>query len=110
MGTDLGLGLKQVSSGGAIPAVDMLITLLNCETEKDVMEMEPMDRIKYATERKDYAAKYFKQERYSAAFYKYKMVDDLLEYADDIKDNKIVEEVKSMRRTTKLNQAACGLK
>merc|ERR1712232_1150744 len=72
--------------------------------------MEAADRAKYASERKDAAAKYFKTERYIAALNKYKLVAEVLDYTDDIKDPTAQLAAKALRRAAKVNEAACSVK
>jgi len=108
--TDEHIGLIPRAAGGPVAAVDMLLSLLQCEKEKDVMEMEPEDRVKYAAGRKDAAAKYFKAERYLSALNKYRLVLDVVEYVQDIKDPRKLDEATTMRKAAKLNEAACHLK
>jgi len=104
--TDPKLGFGPRESRG----IDMLVSLLWIEKEKDVMEMEPEDRAKYASERKDAAGKYFKDERYVAALNKYKLVSEVLSYVDDLKDPKVLNEARVVKRAAKLNEAMCCLK
>eukprot|EP00747_Dinoflagellata_sp_TGD_P181496 gnl/TRDRNA2_/TRDRNA2_35358_c0_seq2.p1 gnl/TRDRNA2_/TRDRNA2_35358_c0~~gnl/TRDRNA2_/TRDRNA2_35358_c0_seq2.p1 ORF type:complete len:221 (+),score=54.39 gnl/TRDRNA2_/TRDRNA2_35358_c0_seq2:408-1070(+) len=102
--TDEALKLEPPSTAAV---VDMMVTLIWCEKEKDVMEMSPTDRVLYAGGRKDAAAKYFKAERYTAALHKYQLVSQVLEYTKDLKEESAA---KGMRRVSKVNEAACCLK
>eukprot|EP00928_Gymnodinium_smaydae_P050072 TRINITY_DN33680_c0_g1_i1.p1 TRINITY_DN33680_c0_g1~~TRINITY_DN33680_c0_g1_i1.p1 ORF type:complete len:550 (+),score=109.44 TRINITY_DN33680_c0_g1_i1:80-1729(+) len=112
--TDDALGIRPTDSQAPVDvsnaAVDIYLKLVSCEKEKDVMEMEPIDRAAYASDRKDAAAKYFKAGRYIAALNKYKLVSDTLDYVDDIKDPDANALAKANRIAAKLNEAACCLK
>jgi len=108
--TDEHIGLCPRAADGPAAAVDMLLTLLQCEKEKDVMEMELEDRVEYAAGRKDAAAKYFKAERYLSALNKYRLVLGAVEYVQDITDPRKLDEATAIRKAAKLNEAACHLK
>lgn len=103
--TDESLGV----SPGQFEGVDFCIELEYCE-RKDVMEMPAEDRVTYMVGRKEAAAKYFKNGRILSAYHKYRMVQDVLEYTKDIKNGKLLDEAKEVRRTAALNEAACCLK
>eukprot|EP00929_Paragymnodinium_shiwhaense_P072040 TRINITY_DN36578_c0_g1_i1.p1 TRINITY_DN36578_c0_g1~~TRINITY_DN36578_c0_g1_i1.p1 ORF type:complete len:960 (-),score=348.16 TRINITY_DN36578_c0_g1_i1:153-3032(-) len=92
------------------PAVELHLTLAWCEKEKDVMEMEPTDRVNYAASRKEAASVYFKAARFLPAMHKYKLVAEVLSYMDDIKDLKLQDEARNMKMTSRLNEALCCLK
>eukprot|EP00927_Polykrikos_kofoidii_P031216 TRINITY_DN26872_c0_g1_i1.p1 TRINITY_DN26872_c0_g1~~TRINITY_DN26872_c0_g1_i1.p1 ORF type:complete len:550 (-),score=145.60 TRINITY_DN26872_c0_g1_i1:137-1786(-) len=114
--TDEDLGLQSSAAtttadgNGDATAVDLLITMTWVEKEKDVEEMDPVERVKYAAERKDAAGKYFAAKRYVPALHKYKLVAEVTEYVDDIKDIKAQNEAKSLKLTAKLNAAFCHMK
>lgn len=105
--TDPELGLVAVPPGRAM---DVLVTLTSVGKELDVMEMEPRQRLSYGMGRKDSAAKYFKAERYLSALNKYKLVADVLEHTDDMKEEELKAEAKAALRSCKMNEVMCYLK
>jgi len=97
--------------GRSYAPVDLLITLLWCEGEKDnVMGMSPEERVRYASERKAAAARYFGATRYSAALERYKMVVAVLDFTGDFRDEGLLAEARGLRSAARQNEAACLLK
>eukprot|EP00747_Dinoflagellata_sp_TGD_P058025 gnl/TRDRNA2_/TRDRNA2_150926_c0_seq2.p1 gnl/TRDRNA2_/TRDRNA2_150926_c0~~gnl/TRDRNA2_/TRDRNA2_150926_c0_seq2.p1 ORF type:complete len:477 (+),score=105.95 gnl/TRDRNA2_/TRDRNA2_150926_c0_seq2:62-1432(+) len=97
--------------GDKYAPVDLVITLLSFESEKDVRDCTPEYRVTYASGRKDAAAKYFKAERFHSALQRYKMVQEVLQYIEDMKymPDKL-KEVETLKRAAKQNEAMCYLK
>merc|ERR1712113_1154244 len=95
---------------GKYAPIDMMITLLGFQKEKDARHVTPQYRIDYATGRKEAALKYFQAQRYSSALHRYKMIQEVLEYTDDVRDPVLLNEMRTLKRLAHANEALCNLK
>lgn len=95
---------------GKFAPVDIMITLISFQKEKDAHQVTPQYRLDYAVARKEAALKYFRAERYNSAIHRYKMIQEVLTYTDDIRDSDLLNEIRTLKRLAQANEAMCCLK
>lgn len=87
----------------------MKLTLKEAE-DLHVATLPSIDRLKYASGRKDAGSNYYKRDRFLAALERYSLAAEMLNYIDDIKESTLNIEATQVRITCELNAAMCLLK
>eukprot|EP00913_Durusdinium_trenchii_P032431 g30365.t2 len=104
-------GCEEPQLGVAIDTkVVFTLELCGFEKSKESWDMSEEEKVDFALERKEVATRLFKNGRYRLAMERYKKILELFNYMESFKDEQMKIKAKELKKTCKLNCAACQLR